>query len=288
MKKTLFALLSGLVIVFFLIWMLFNSNDNKKDTIATVKVALRNVGHQLLLTNKDSTSLILPVKALNETTYLLSFSNELSFNPDDLVTIVQHSLNKTALSKHYIVEVVNCIDKEIAYSFEMQQNEDNAIIPCKGRTLLNKCYTIELKFIDIAKKGFNTKLLLYFLGLGILTLLFLVYRKVNQKEAKLEDNNESIKIGSFYFYPEQNKLLKKDITINLSKKECELLSIFIAKPNQIIKREELTKKVWEDNGVFVSRSLDTYISKLRKKLKDDDTIKLTNIHGVGYKLEINN
>jgi len=46
------------------------------------------------------------------------------------------------------------------------------------------------------------------------------------------------------------------------------------------------KKVWEDNGVFVGRSLDTYISKLRKKLKDDDSIKLTNVHGVGYKLEV--
>ena len=64
------------------------------------------------------------------------------------------------------------------------------------------------------------------------------------------------------------------------------MAIFVANPNQIIKRDELTKRVWEDNGVIVGRSLDTYISKLRKKLKDDDTIKLINVHGVGYKLEI--
>lgn len=74
--------------------------------------------------------------------------------------------------------------------------------------------------------------------------------------------------------------------INLSKKECELLAIFVANPNQIIKRDELTKRVWEVHGVFVGRSLDTYISKLRKKLKDDKTIKFTNVHGVGYKLEV--
>ena len=74
--------------------------------------------------------------------------------------------------------------------------------------------------------------------------------------------------------------------INLSKKECELLAIFVVNPNQIIKRDELTKRVWEDHGVFVGRSLDTYISKLRKKLKDDKTIKFTNVHGVGYKLEV--
>ena len=81
--------------------------------------------------------------------------------------------------------------------------------------------------------------------------------------------------------------MKQAVEISLSKKECELLEIFVANPNQIIKRDELEKRVWEDNGVFVGRSLDTYISKLRKKLKDDDTVKLINIHGVGYKLEVN-
>ncbi len=77
------------------------------------------------------------------------------------------------------------------------------------------------------------------------------------------------------------------IEINLSKKECELLEILVANSNQIVKRDELTKRIWEDNGVIVGRSLDTYISKLRKKLKDDESIKITNVHGVGYKLEIN-
>ena len=55
---------------------------------------------------------------------------------------------------------------------------------------------------------------------------------------------------------------------------------------EIIKREELSKKVWEDNGVFVGRSLDTYVSKLRKKLKQDSALKIINVHGVGYKLEV--
>ena len=64
------------------------------------------------------------------------------------------------------------------------------------------------------------------------------------------------------------------------------MEILAAKPNQIVKREELIKRIWEDNGVVVGRSLDTYVSKLRKKLKDDASIKLTNVHGVGYKLEI--
>lgn len=74
--------------------------------------------------------------------------------------------------------------------------------------------------------------------------------------------------------------------LNLSKKECELLEIFIVNPNQIIKRDELTKRVWEGAGVFVGRSSGTYSSKLRKKLKEDETIKRTHVQGIGYKLEI--
>jgi len=108
-----------------------------------------------------------------------------------------------------------------------------------------------------------------------------------KSEKPKSENGVGEKIGSFYFYPEQNKLVKEAQEIALSKKECELLALFVANPNQIIKRDELTKRVWEDNGVFVGRSLDTYISKLRKKLKADTSIKLTNIHGIGYKLEIN-
>ena len=92
--------------------------------------------------------------------------------------------------------------------------------------------------------------------------------------------------GYFKFFPEQSKLVKSAEEIRLSKKECELLLIFAAKPNQIITREELTKKVWEDNGVFVGRSLDTYISKLRKILKTDTSISIENVHGIGYKLNI--
>ena len=121
-------------------------------------------------------------------------------------------------------------------------------------------------------------------------ILGIAYRRFYNKEetaATLKEKTQEHKIlGSFQFYPEQNKLIKKATEIPLSKKECELLEIFVANPNQIIKREELTKKVWEDNGVFVGRSLDTYISKLRKKLQEDENIKLTNVHGVGYKLEV--
>ena len=120
----------------------------------------------------------------------------------------------------------------------------------------------------------------------MIVVLGIVFYKNKSKNSVKSNNDNYASIGSFQFYPELNKLLKQAIEISLSKKECELLEIFVANPNQIIKREELEKRVWEDNGVVVGRSLDTYISKLRKKLKEDDSIKLVNVHGVGYKLEV--
>ena len=128
----------------------------------------------------------------------------------------------------------------------------------------------------------------------LLSLLFIAIFYNRKPPATSEENPATNQtdpstfttIGSFKFYATQNKLVKEAVEISLSKKECELLAIFIAQPNQIIKRDELTKRVWEDHGVFVGRSLDTYISKLRKKLKADESIKITNVHGVGYKLEI--
>jgi DNA-binding response OmpR family regulator len=116
-------------------------------------------------------------------------------------------------------------------------------------------------------------------------LAFVFYSRYYASKSN-DDISSSTSLGSFRFYPTQHKLVIEAQEIPLSSKECELLTILSANANQIVTREELTKKVWEDNGVIVGRSLDTYISKLRKKLQEDASIKLTNVHGVGYKLEI--
>ena len=64
------------------------------------------------------------------------------------------------------------------------------------------------------------------------------------------------------------------------------VQLFAESLNQLISRDELQKKVWEDNGVIVGRSLDTFSSKLRKKLSVDERLKIVNIHGKGYKLTL--
>ncbi len=219
-----------LAIAIFCVWSFSDPISNNEPFSEKVKIALRQVGNQLLLSNKDSVSLILPVKELANNKYQISFEKN--------------------------------------------------IIPCSGRFLPENCYQIEVLFISRKADYFNRNTLLIIGLVFLFGFLFFSFYKRKSIEKNVEIYSEFIALGSFEFYPKENKLQKAATEINLSKKECELLEIFVANPNQIIKREELTKKVWEDNGVFVGRSLDTYISKLRKKLKDDASIQLINIHGV--------
>lgn len=288
MKKRRIYLYSFLVIVFFAAWAFSDSNEENEVFPEIVKIALREVGNQLLLSNQDSTSLVLPIIELDKFKYRLSFQNQLSFEPNNLVFEVKNSFQKAELPNYYRVEVVQCSDDEVAYSYEIKNQSEKDIIPCAGRFLPNNCYMIEVKFTNKLASFFSKQFLLFmlFFIIAVFLLDYKISKRKNIDKSK-ENNIESTQIGIFKFYPEQNKLVKKATEISLSRKECELLAIFVANPNQIIKRDELTKRVWEDHGVFVGRSLDTYISKLRKKLKDDETIKLINVHGVGYKLEIN-
>jgi len=69
-------------------------------------------------------------------------------------------------------------------------------------------------------------------------------------------------------------------------KENKILLILAQSPNTVIERARLQKEIWEDEGVIVGRSLDMFISKLRKKLEIDPSIQLVNIHGKGYRLEV--
>lgn len=275
----------SLCLALFATIMLFVPNKKEETFSELVKIALRDAGNKLLLSNQDSTSLILPVHKIEASKYELTFQNELTINPDSLVTIVDKSFQKANLPSYYQIEVKQCKDFEVAYSYQKNNNVEKSIIPCSGRFLPQKCYTIEVHFIEIITISSNKLIWIVFL-IGSMILAFIFLQKLKKVKTPNSTNENSISIGKFQFYPEENKLIAEAIEISLSNKEVELLTIFVANPNKIIKREELSKKVWEDHGVFVGRSLDTYISKLRKKLDKDPSLRIVNIHGLGYKLEV--
>lgn len=265
----------------------FQSPNNNVNFSEKVKVALRDAGSKLLLANRDSSSLILPVRKVKENRYEIAFEGNLSITPDSLVGVVNSSLKTAKLSKQYIVEVINCNTQEVSYSFQITGTKEENIVPCQGRVLPLDCYTVQVLFIE--NSSFfrsNQNLILISLLALIFTFLAITYFKRKPKNKPFDKLDDHIKIGNYKFYETQNKLVKDAFEIKLSTKECELMKMFSSQQNQVIKRDVIIKKIWEDNGVFVGRSLDTFISKLRKKFKDDDSINIINVHGVGYKLEV--
>ncbi|HEV7782084.1 MAG TPA: helix-turn-helix domain-containing protein [Chitinophagaceae bacterium] len=250
-----------------------------------IEVVLRDLGHQLLLSAKDSSSRVLPVKKLNEHTYQISFQNDFGFISDSLINLVQRTFQKNGLAKDYIVNLRNCKQNETVFAFEIN-SQTGDLTPCRGRTLEVSCYVIEIELLK--KNKFNYFLLL----LLIIPLSFVGYYvkdKFRKKEEKgsVVENNDHIQLGNFRFYAADNVLKIENKSITLSEKETKALKIFAENINQIVEREKLMKEIWEDEGIVViSRNVDVLVSKLRKKLSDDSSIKFINVHGRGYKFII--
>jgi DNA-binding response OmpR family regulator len=93
-------------------------------------------------------------------------------------------------------------------------------------------------------------------------------------------------IGVYKFDTVNSVLLTQQGKVSFSAKESELLQLLNNNANVTIEREVILKTVWGDDGDYIGRTLDVFISKLRKKLEANTNLKIVNIRGVGYKLVI--
>jgi DNA-binding response OmpR family regulator len=103
-------------------------------------------------------------------------------------------------------------------------------------------------------------------------------------KGKKEKKVTMYKLGRFTFDTQKQTLLIDDKTTKLTTKESELLSLLCAHVNEILERNYALKTIWIDDNYFNARSMDVYITKLRKHLREDPAIEIINIHGKGYKL----
>ena len=112
-----------------------------------------------------------------------------------------------------------------------------------------------------------------------------ILRRVRGKKTK---ESTLYHIGKFVFDTQKQLLTIGDQQTKLTTKENELLALLCSHANEILQRDFALKTIWIDDNYFNSRSMDVYITKLRKHLKDDDQIEIINIHGKGYKLIVPN
>ena len=111
-----------------------------------------------------------------------------------------------------------------------------------------------------------------------------------RRSQSLPINNQAengfIKIGRFLFHPEELSLSIDDNTRSLTLKEAERIRFFAGHPNKVLSRNEILEQVWGSDDYFLGRSLDVFISRLRKYFKADPTVKIVNLHGIGFRFSV--
>lgn len=125
------------------------------------------------------------------------------------------------------------------------------------------------------------------------TLLVARYGKIfttsnsqDQVEEVIRQVPELPAIGKFLFDVKNQRLLLGSEAIGLTEKECRILELLNKSFGELISRETLMQEIWINEGVITGRSLDMFVSKLRKKLSSDPELRITNVHGKGYRLEV--
>jgi len=113
-------------------------------------------------------------------------------------------------------------------------------------------------------------------------------KRVSVKETKVEEPVQSqFQIGSYTFDYTTQLIQHNGQQQKLSTKEAELLQLLCLKQNTVLTREEALLSIWHDDNYFNGRSMDVFLSKLRKYLKEDPKVEILNVHGKGYKLLVN-
>ena len=292
---------------------------------ATEKLVIRQIGHQLLLQAGDSSSRILPVEERANREYLIRFAAPFTFVPATLVATVRRVIAANGLPSSYIVEVIDCTPSaKVIFGFQTFKDSTHDIVACLGRLQEKACYNIRIRFTETEAAGmdpFSSGLLAGSLVAILVSLLFRALyirkRRTADKAGNMPALDTStgitmdspgtqngqpdllpsaikpevlaptgVAIGNLLFFRESQQLIAGSSIILLTAKEAKLLQVFANTQQEIIDRDQLMKEVWEDEGVIVGRSLDMFVSKLRKKLQADPRVSILNVHGKGYKLVI--
>lgn len=154
-----------------------------------------------------------------------------------------------------------------------KENEDIPILFLSAKTLKeDKIKGLTLGGDDYITKPFSIE---------ELVLKIEVFLK-RSKVQKIESTQNLAELGKLYFDFENLELSDQKSATRLTLREAELLNLFSQNKNRLLKKEDILNSLWKDDSYFLSRSLDVFVSRLRKHLKQDSRLKIETVHGVGF------
>lgn len=258
----------------------FNLSAQKEKGLAEkqTRIALRSIGDDLLTYNDDFQSIVPPIEKTQDQKYLIKFNQPISIHPDKLATSSVAHLSPE-ISNRIIVNVIDTELKNIVYEFEINHSDESSI-PCRGRNLKKAMYEIE---VDLYNKGATnlTFSSVTFTDISIVLFVFFGFLAVDRNILKLK--SEPYQLG--LSLDRINNLISFDgKKVKLTDKEMDIIIILTKDEGKLVARDYLIEEVWSKQGVITGRSLDMYISRLRKKLAQISGTQIINEHGKGYRL----
>ena len=278
-----------LLVTFLSLSLVSNASDSDESTEQFLKerinLALRNATDKMLDIAGDSVSAIYPVQHNAPGKYSIRIDK--NFNYDTLPTILQETFMVHGITSDYLVSVEDCTSGEIVLGY--RQQDLATTIPCVGRDLPNRCLVLNVMFPD-TKLGSENTSLWYLLALaGSFLIGFIVYQKTKingSEDLPLPEEKHDLSFGHTRYDALNQRLTVLGEEKSLTFRESKLLKYFLEHKNQLLERDQILSAVWEDEGIMVGRSLDVFVSRLRKLLKADPSVKISNVHGVGYRFEV--
>lgn len=160
-------------------------------------------------------------------------------------------------------------------------NSQVPIIFATAKTMLeDKAAAYDLGGDDYITKPFRIE--------ELLLRINAIFKRIANKSDQTDEIVETqFKIGKYTFDYTTQVINHDGITQKLSTKEAELLRLLCLKKNTVLTREEALLTIWHDDNYFNGRSMDVFLSKLRKYLREDPSVEIINVHGKGYKLLVN-
>lgn len=265
---------------------------DKPDFARSVNLALRRTAHHLLREAGDSTSRIPAVQRPNAATFQIQLDHALNYGR--LPALLQQSLALYAIDENYDVAVLDCSTSAVQLGYTLSDVREQNEVPCIGRDQKKGCYMLQVVFAGPPSQ--RQPGVLGWAGVAGLMLLagvFIAWQKTNAKGKSVispytapGETESVIQAGKLTFHLTNQMVEVAGSRQTLTYREAKLLHLFLRHPNQLLTRDFILKSVWEDEGIIVSRSIDVFVSRLRKVLQPDPGLRIVAVHGVGYRLEV--
>ncbi len=250
-----------------------------------INLALRRTADGLLRLAGDSTSRIPAIVQTGAETWEVRI--EQSFSYDQLPILLQESFDLHGIRQPYDVTVKTCDDGTIDLGYNYLDFKNNNTVACRGRDMPFGCHYIEVTFIisSLESKLWAQNGWIILIIFGGLAGFYFLRKKKTPPESPSNDESDWIEFGNSRLDVSNQILLCGGHRQTLTFREAKLLKLFATHCGQLLERDFIIQQVWADEGVLVGRSVDVFVSRLRKKISNDPSVGLSVVHGVGYRLE---